>query len=124
MKLSKNISYNGAEIIVNRETMRSRLQKNIVYRKLGILDKTVGEEEWEYINAFAHLITQCTITGTLEVPVPLVTDGEVDVQRAFEAFLDSDGALYNVMVMAINEVDAPLGDPDLTPNAKKKAISE
>lgn len=118
--LTNNFSYNGASVTVKRETMRARLQKNIVYRKLGITPD-ISDEEWEYMDAFAHLLTQCDIVGDVGFPVAQVADTAEDMRTSYEAFLDSEGSLYTPLIKAINEVDAPLGDPDLTPGKKTTA---
>lgn len=123
--LSKTVNYNGATLEVNRETMRSRLQKNIVYRKLAGVG--AADEDYEFIVAYAHLMTQVKVTaGELPFPIAALTDDDDTVKAAYAAFLDSDGSLWNVIGEALREVDAPLGDPDLAPgaDAQKKTPPE
>lgn len=97
--------------------MRTRLQKNIVYRKLGITPD-ISDEDWEFLNMFAHLLTQCDIEGDVGFPVAQIADTAEAMRVSYEAFLDSEGDLYTPLIAAINEVDAPLGDPDLVPGKK------
>lgn len=123
--LTKTVTYNDATLEVSRETMRSRLQKNIVYRKLADVGTT--DEDYEFIVAYAHLVTQVTVTaGNLPFSIAALTDTDDEMKAAYAAFLDCDGSLWNVIGEALREVDAPLGDPDLAPgaDAQKKTPPE
>jgi hypothetical protein len=117
--LSKTVSYNGATLHVRREDVRARLLGDVLLSKFVNASVLEGLPAWCLTN-FVRFITQCTVEGELGFAVPSVMDDEKTIHVAFEAFLASDSALIDVLRTALNDVDADMGDPALSPDTKKK----
>ena len=112
--MEKVIQYNGATVTVRRGTVRTRLLQSLLYSKLGISADTT-DEEFLFISYYARFLTQTTIKGKLGFDIPGATDDPEQLRAGLEAFLDADVGLYDEVIAALNEVDAMLNDPELSP---------
>lgn len=114
--MEKIIQYNGATVTVRRGTVRSRLLATLLYGKLGINEDTT-DEEWLYLNYYVRFLTQTSVKGKLGIDIP-GTMAEPDVLKAgMEQFLDADVEFYDEVIAALNEVDGPVNDVELSPDA-------
>lgn len=116
--MEKVIQYNGATVTVKRGNVRSRLRSTLLYNKLDISDKTT-DEEWLYLNYFVRFLTQTTVKGNLGIDMPAPEADPAALKAGLERFLDADVEFYDEVIAALNEVDAVLNDPELSPDTEK-----
>jgi hypothetical protein len=122
MKLETTFKHNGATVTVRRATVRARLYRNIIYSKFAhMADMT--DEEFFPLSVFARVITQVSIEGDAGFALAQPTDKAEDVQASYKAFMDADAALWDRLESALEQVDAPVADADLTPEAGEKKES-
>jgi hypothetical protein len=113
-------TYNGATITFQRGTVRSRLKGIHLYSKLGVTTDTDDGLVLEY-SYFVRLLTQCKVEGDLGFKLPTSSDNEAALQAGYEAFMESDEALFDVVVEGLNAVDDSDQPEGLQPDAAKKS---
>lgn len=120
----REIEYAGNVITVQRATVRHRIGRSFILSRLGVFDGEARAADEEFIAAlfFARLMTQTE--GELGIPRVGRDSTADEIRASFEAFLDADESLYDVVGEAINTADAPVGDPDTAPVSVKKKTGE
>lgn len=110
-------TYNGATISFKRGTVKSRLRGMTLYGKLGVSSDTPNDVMLGY-SYFVRLLTQCEIEGTLGFDLPDTNAGEAVLQAAYQAFMDADEALFDVVMDGLNAVDEEYQPDALQPGKK------
>lgn len=110
-------TYNGATITFKRGTVRSRLRGMTLYGKLGVSQDTPNDVMLGY-SYFVRLLTQCEIAGHLGFDLPDTSADDAELMQAYQAFMDADEALFDVVMDGLNVVDEDYQPEALQP-AKK-----
>lgn len=117
--LTETFTFNGATFTVRRADVRTRIQKSIVYGRLGAT-QGMADDEWAYIYAYTGFITQTKVDGDPGFTVPPVTASEGEHQLGLQAFLSVDEDLYDLLNDALNKVDRAPNEADVTPDTPEK----
>ena len=115
--LTQKITYNGATLTVRRGTVRDRIQSNMVLNALGF----DADDNIEFIakRFYARVVTQTEVVeGELSFPLPPAGASADDHIKAYEHLMQGDAALYDLLEIALYEVDLPPGDPALAPQSE------
>lgn len=120
----QTFSYNGATITVHTQTGRDYLDAQIVQVRLGAITMQDVRQRI-YVNRFSEAYSQSTVEGELGFEWPESPVDEVQLQIAFEGWLNLPGSVMEQWLNTLELVNTPPNDPDLLPpeqvsEAKKK----
>jgi hypothetical protein len=104
--IEKTFTYNDATITCKRATVRSRLQAQWLVANLEAATATVYDIHM--LTPFVGFLTQCTVKGNLGFTIPGVSANKKELEKGLDAFLSQDVEFYDLLVDALNEVDAVL----------------
>lgn len=118
--MNKTVQYNGAKVTVKRGTVRSRLRATLLYKQFDI-SQDMDDLAWYEISLYVRFLTQVDIDGTLDFDVPNTNSDAKALQKGLEHFLDADNDFYDLVIDALNVVDATGSDEALKPDADPNA---
>lgn len=106
--MERTFTYKNVTITVRRAKVRDRLNRDIILGKLQ--REGVGDPLSRY--TFATLVSQSTVVG---MPWIDAVSTPEEITATFEAWLNLDGALYDLWGGEFEIVNLPMNDPDLIP---------
>ena len=117
--LGKTVQYKDATIVVGRGTVRSKLRATTLYGKFGVSEE-MDMDTFTEIHAFVRFLTQAKIAGDIGFFVPGYGASQADLNTGLDEFLNADGAFYDAVVQALNDVDSEVNSAELLPDVDKK----
>lgn len=122
MQQTTTIQYQGAELMLERPTVRTRLTEDIIAARLGL--HAISDPAERYYTmafaSFAALVVSQTaaIEGDgIGFTIPALTASSEDWQRARDDWLNADAHLLRLVDAAISQLRQPPGGMGLSPEA-------
>jgi len=125
MRITREFEYNGAKVTVHNQTVRAKLQSELLYTKFGTTENT-PEGEWYELFQFVRLLTQTTVDGDIGFAIPEISAPVDELRAGLEAFMNCDSNLITLLNLAWQEVSTAPNKPELLPSdevPKKKEKS-
>ena len=111
-----DVIYHGAVVTLQLGTVRTRLQANLIYSRLGLTNDITPDTFYEF-STYTRFLTQATIKGHIGFDVPSIHADEKALREGLENFLDAPDDFYDTVITALNNVDGDLNEDELTPSA-------
>lgn len=108
--MHKVVEYGGASYTARRSTVRSSLVSDVLLRRLEKVVPPVDASESGYRAVFCQIAAQVTASDNAPVAFPTIASSEDELKAAWDAYLDIDRHLAQLLVDVIAEVDRPLND--------------
>lgn len=121
--MQRTFTYGSATITIHRARNADELDAELITSLLT--EGETGDQRaflyrWHRARRYADMLTSIdTVTGDAGLPIPSLTDTPADLLAGFEAWL-SEAGLYAAWKVAYAQVNAPVGDKDVSPVADPK----
>jgi len=117
--MQRSFTYNGATITLHRRRNADQLDAELI---VALLTNDVDRNNlrgftrrWHRAKTFAVMLASIdSVEGDPGFPIPSPDDTEADLRAGFDAWLNENG-FYDAWLVALNAVNAPVGDPDTAP---------
>lgn len=122
MQQQLTIQYQGAELVLQRPTVRTRLTEDIIAARLGLHDISDSTERYFTMAfaSFAALVVNHTtpIDGAgMGFTIPALTASSEDWRHARDEWLNADARLLRLVDQAIAQLRQPPGGVGFSPEA-------
>lgn len=120
------LMYNDASLIFRRRTVRDNLMLRVVFRALNDRSQhlEVDTLELECWSLFADFLIRVTVEGDIGIEQPSVNADPDTLWEAYEAFMAAPGELGTLIEHGLLRIDAPINDPDLSPDVPEKKVKK
>lgn len=118
--MEQTFEYKGARFVMQRARVRHELAAELIIAVLADGAGASLQEAYMRKRYAEFLVSIKAVDGEPPFYVPPVTGTEAELRRGFEAWLDDDD-IYAVWKAASRQLNGPLTDPALSPDAEKNA---
>lgn len=116
---SRSFTYKQAVITLHRRRTADKLDSELILAQLMSDEDRDNRSrymrKWHRANTYAVTLASIdAVDGDPGFPIPSPDAPEAELRAGFEAWLADDG-FYEAWLVALNAVNAPVGDPDTAP---------